>query len=262
MIRKIFLAALGLAIFSWAVEVPVYVSEEVLTIDQNNQPSVAGVLGTVSDVAALQADIEINAEKERVYAEVYDQTTNLLDAVAAELTQERVTVYRKYFLDSFTVAVLLDPDVDKCAIYNWERLPDASQTVSGRVLYYLYFGCTQDISAITPQIKYQNSLDNGVSSFSFLDAQYVTGYTPMSGTWTDSDGNSYSYLYRITVSLPSTDSNFCLVHLNGDASDNTGDTLTVINGITGGVTTNVVSGNLTLHITGGICTGVTDAGSN
>lgn len=237
----------------------VSVTNELLTVDQNNNPSVPGVLGTVSDLARLEAQTELNAAAAVVAENTYQQATNLLDEVAAEIAAERTVVYRKYFLDSFTAAVIVDPSVDKVGIYGWEKLPDAEQTTAGRVKWYMYFGCTTDISSITPQVKSASNLASGTAGFQFLDSQYVTDYLPMSGTWTDRDGNVYGHLYRITVSIPSEQAHFCILYVSGDAPGGSGDTLTAVGGFTGGITTNAVSGNLTFRISGGLCTGVTDS---
>ncbi len=257
--RLIVAALLPLACLAESVTV----TNEVLTVDQDDNPSVLGVLGTASDVAKLQAQTELNAASAKAAEDTYEQTTNLLADVAAELTAGRTVVYRRYFLDSFTAAVLLDPTVDKVAIYGWEKLPDSGQTVSGRVLWYLYFGCTQDISALTPQVKTVSTLDTkdseGNLPWAFLDEAYVTGYTPMTGTWTDTDGNTYSNLYRLTVSVPDDDKGFFVVYVNGNATDTTGDTLTIVGGVKGGVTQDVTAGSLTFHVTGGLVTGVENA---
>lgn len=237
----------------------VVVTNELLTVDQNNVPSVTNVLGTVSDLARLQAQTELNAAAASVAEDTYDQATNLLDTVASEIAAERTVVYRKYFLDSFTAAVVVDPAVDKVGIYGWEKLPNEQQTEDGRAKWYMYYGCTVDIGSITPVVKSASDLSSGLSGFVPLDSQYVTDLTPMSGTWTDAQGNTYEHLYRITVSIPEEKSHFCIIYISGDVSEGSGDTLTVVGGFTGGVTTNFVSGNLTIQITGGLCTGVTDA---
>jgi len=253
--RILIVSCLSVGLAAALFGTPVAVTNELLTVDQNNVPSVTNVLGTVSDLAKLQAQTEINAAAAVVAEGVYDQATNLLDEVAKEITAEKVTVYRRYFLDSFTAVVVIDPAVDKVSIYDWVRLPDAEQTESGRVKWYMYFGCTTDMSTIMPQVKVANTLSGGTAGFTFLDAQYVTGYVPITGTYSDGDGNTFSHLYRVTVSIPQESSHFCILYVDCSAAGGSGDTLTAVGGFTGGITGVYTNGNLETTYTGGLVTG-------
>lgn len=236
----------------------VSVTNELLTVDQNNNPSVPGVLGTISDLARLEARTEINEASARAAEQTYDQATNLLDSVAKQLGSSRPVVYRRFFLDSFTAVVVLDPAVDKVVIYGWDKLPDSEQNQPGRQKWYCYFGCTADISTLTPQIKTTNDLSVPKSSWAFLADQYVTGFTPMSGSYTDRDGNTMNNLYRLTVSIPEEQARFVIVYIDADSGEGTGATMLAVGGINGCTSTNVISGSLRFEITGGLWTGVTN----
>ena len=269
---KVLAFILGLAAsLAIAETVPVSVTNELLTVNEKNEVSVPGVLATVSDLAEIQAQTEINAAKAEVAEEVYDDATNLLASVSKQLLAQHTVVYRKYFLESFTSVVLINAATDKVAIYSWTSCPGTTCTdtacthaaiPSGKVRYHIRFGCTVDISSITPRVKSASTLNNtAIASWDYLDDQYVSGYRSISGSYTDGDGNVYNNLYYLQVLIPDTTAQFCVISLPEGTADSDGSTLVVQGGINGGITQTVTAGNLTITVTGGIITGVTDSGN-
>jgi len=243
-----------------AVAVPVSVTNEVLTVDQNGIPSVPGVLGTVSDLARLQAATEIAAAQAASAESVYAATTQLLSQVAKEFIDRNVVVYRKYYMDAFTATIIIGDD-DKCAIYGWQTLPSAQQDQPGRVKYKCSYACTADILSITGIFKSNSNVTSNRADWAYLDSQYVTDVTtdPSRSTFTDKDGNVYNYCYQATVSIPSEIAHFVVINIPNQSADSDGSTVVIYGGVKDGINTTIVDGTMAYDIVGGLVVGAREA---
>lgn len=238
----------------------VVVTNELLLIDQNGNPSVPGVLGTASEMARLQAEMRIAAAEAANAEAVYAQTTNLLEDVAKQLVNRNAVVYRKYFMDAFTAALIIGDD-DKCVITGWEKLPDAQQDDPARVKYYCHYACTADILALKGIFKTNSDLTVDRKEWEYLDESYVTDLItdPARSSYTDKDGNLYEHCYRATVSIPAEAAHFLVINIKNQSADTDGATVLIYGGAAGGINAVIPSGSLGYTITGGYVTGVTEA---
>lgn len=238
----------------------VAVTNELLTIDQNGNPSVPGVLGTASEMAWLQAEMRIAAAEAANAEAVYAQTTNLLEDVAKQLVNRNAVVYRRYFMDAFTAALIIGDD-DKCVITGWTECPAAMQDDPDRKKYYCHYACTADILALKGIFKTNSDLTVSRKEWEYLDEGYVTDVItdPTRSSYTDKDGNLYEHCYRATVSIPADVAHFLVINIPNQSADTDGATVLIYGGAAGGINAVIPAGDLGYVITGGYCTGVTEA---
>lgn len=241
---------------------PVSVTNEILTVNQNGEISKPGILGTVSDVARLQAETRIAAAKAEEADKVYADTTNLLHDVAQQLVNRNAVVYRRYFMDAFTAAVIIGDD-DRCAIYGWEKAPASAQDEPGRVKWYCHYGCTADILSMKGIFKTNSDLTVSRKEWEYLDEGYVSDIQTEPGPYTDPVSHDvYDNCYRATVSIPDGISQFLIISIPNQQADTDGATVLVYGGQKDGITTVIHDGNLAYEVTGGYVTGVHETEPN
>ena len=113
---------------------------EVLTVREDGlPPSFSNLLGTVSQVAQLQAQLTLNAKMAETAELVYGQTTGMLQKVAAQLVHNQSIAYADYFLVSFASAMIIDSSRDKVALYRWEEAPTERQRGSPYKSFDCYY---------------------------------------------------------------------------------------------------------------------------
>ena len=253
---KTLIASLALAVSSAFAGVPV--TNELLTVNEKNEVSVPGVLGTVSDVARLQAATEIAAAQAATAAQVYEDTTNLLNDVARQLVNRNAVVYRKYFLDAFTAALIIDPSKDKDDIYGFTVAPSSEQTVPGSQVCYCYYGCTADILNLRGIFKSNSDLTVSREEWLYLDASMVLDVSvdPDKDPYVDEDGNRFEHCYRAKLAIPNGIMGFMIINIEGQAADSDGATLLLYGGVKDGVTGTIHDGQLAYELVGGLCVGV------
>lgn len=256
--KRILIPILSVALSAFAD--PVAVTNELLTVDQNGNPSVPGVLGTASELARLQAQTEIAAAAARAAENVYKDTTNLLHDVAAQLVNRNAVVYRRYFMDAFTAAIIIGDD-DKCVIYGWTKLPDAQQTDVGRVKFHCHYGCTADILSMKGIFKTNSDVTTSRKEWGYLSEDYVTDIItdPDKSSYTDKDGNQYDHCYRATVSIPEEIAHFLIISIPSRQADSDGATVMLYGGATGGINAVIPDGTIGYEVVGGLVVGVTEA---
>lgn len=235
-------------------------TNELLTVDQNGNPSVPGVLGTASEMARLQAEMRIAAAEAAAAEKVYSDTTNLLSDVAKQLVNRNAVVYRKYFMDAFTAAIIIGDD-DKCTITGWDECPAAMQDEPGRKKFYCHYACTADILALKGIFKTNSDLTVSRKEWEYLDESYVTDIItdPDRSRYTDKDGNVYDNCYRATVSIPDEIGHFLIINIPNQQADSDGSTVLLYGGVTGGINAVIPDGNLGYEVVGGLVVGVTEA---
>ena len=235
---------------------------QVLIVDENGNLNISNVVATISDLARAEGNLAIANATAQAASNAYDEASTLLDQVAAQITDSEVIVYRKFFMDSFSAAVIIDPLRDKINICGFEE--SATQDLTGYKKYDVRICCTADIplGSNVMHFRHSNSLTNSVTEWTELASAYVTGLTLDSGGYTDQDGNTYNFTYSCTVALPLQVAHFLIITLDPAYGAGDGSALTIVGGVDGGITTNVVTGNLTWRIDGGLVTGVTDSNAS
>ena len=237
-----------------SIVVPVTVTNEILTVNQDGKVSKEGFLGTVTDLAQLQAATEIAAAKAETADKVYADTTNLLHDVAQQLVNRNAVVFRRYFMDAFTAAIVIGPD-DKCIITGFEKSPDSEQTETGRVKYVVRYGCTADVISLRNIFRINSDLNR--QEWTELGDAYVGQVESEPGTYTDPRSQDvYNHLYKVTLSLPQEVAQFVVLNVPYQYADTDGATVLIRGGVKDGLTTTIHDGNLAYGVTGGFVTSV------
>ena len=127
---------------------------EVLTVREDGIPTrFTNTLGTVSQIAQLQAQMMVNAKMAEQAEQIYGQTTGTLQKVATQLANQRAIGYADYFIVSFESAMIIDGRTDKVALYKWEKAPAERQKGEGYESWDCYYALKTERHTDIPQLK-------------------------------------------------------------------------------------------------------------
>lgn len=229
---------------------------EYITIREDGSlpPRQTNVLGTVTQLAKLQAQMEISAQKADQSERIYSQTTGNLAIATAQLSQIQSVGYADYYLVSFDSAMVIDSNRDKVCLYRWQQAP-SERKMEGRESFdcYYAFKGTCDIQQLKQIFKVGIVGDTSPSEWDYLADEYVDDPVSL-GEYTDKDGMKYNYSYRATVHLPSELGRCMLViHIRDQAADTDGSVVLMHGGDSGGLTGVFTFGDTTVEYVGGRC---------
>lgn len=228
---------------------------EVLTVREDGVPTqFTNTLGTVSQMAQLQAQMLINAKMAEQAEQIYGQTTGTLQKVATQLVNQRAVGYADYFIVSFESAMIIDGRTDKVALYRWEEAPQERQKGAGYKSWDCYYAFKSeshtDIQQLKQIFKVNGALDVPTADWTYLADDDVSDPVPM-GQWTDPDGIVFDYSYRTTVHLPAMSQYFLIINIRDQAADADGSTIYIYGGDAGGITGERTLGDTTIEFSGG-----------
>lgn len=238
------------------------VTNTVMMVDQNGKMNVSGV-ASVADVATNAANVQIAIAKAEAAEETAEKYKDATDTLVEAQMQNNAVIYRRGFTDSFEGLVTFGAD-DKLAIVAFEK-----RGITGGILSaYLEYVCTADVKTVKPTVRIS---DTCTAREDFLVADDATVSTPVyhegerTYPFTDDDGNvstiTFAGYYSVELNTPvegEEDDYFYYVQLSGDTPSGDGSTLDIGNGVTGGVSAEVVWGDKKLTFVGGVLVGVSD----
>lgn len=249
---KLKILAFCVSVAAVALADSVTVSNRVVMVDQHGNINAPEVLATTAQLAGTEVKVIAAAESARVAELTANEATNAVQDVVTAIVNNEVVVYRSGFNDSFGSVVLISENA-KVAIYRF--VPGAPNGATRT--HQIYYCVNEDIGAVKPQIRASSTLaDFQGDDFTPLADASVTDPVVQGGSWTDADGNEYSFLYRIDVTVPTSGQYFFKVYIDGDTPSGDGYTFDIKNGVTGGISETVTWGNKRLTFTGGLLTGV------
>lgn len=251
---SLFLAAVAFAVL--ADDLPP--RQRVLTVDDAGRLNSTNAIATQAELAAVAASNQISRVELAASQNGYREATNLLAATASSIVAQSVVGFYSLELTSFDAAVAFDESTAKLKIIGVEDLNETS-TVQGVPVgkWRVRFAFNQDLQSVQPYLAYVPVL-NGTprDDWDNLAPDFVSAPVRETGTYTDGDGNQYTYLYYIDAWLPSEPAGFTYIRVPNDAALADGATLDLPNGVKGGQTATVTWGGKTLVFTGGVLTGV------
>lgn len=233
------------------------VTNTVMMVDQRNNLNVEGV-ASVADVATNAVKAKIAEQKAVAAQNTARGVTNALQAVAENIMSNNVVIYRSGFSDSFaSLVIFTDDDILAICEARW-REKSAAQIVVD-----VDYVTTANIGTVKPAVMHRNTLNNlqnGRQDFDELDDANVT--TPVyHAEQREYAGQTFSGYYTITATIPNpsgTSSYFLWIKADGDIPSGDGTTLDLPNGVTGGLTGDLVWGDKVLTFKGGVLKGVAD----
>lgn len=228
---------------------------EVLTVREDGIPAhLTNTLGTVSQIAKLQAQLALNAKMAEQAEQIYGQTTGTLMRVATELANQRSVGYADYFIVSFESAMIIDGRTDKVNLYRWVAAPPERQRGDGYSSFDCYYAFKSeshtDIQQLKQIFKVNGALNTSTTDWEYLADSDVDDPVQM-GEWTDPDGVKYDFSYRTTVHLPAMTQYFLVINIKDQAADADGSTIYIYGGDAGGITGERTFGNTTIELQGG-----------
>ena len=228
---------------------------EVLTVREDGIPTrFTNTLGTVSQIAQLQAQMMVNAKMAEQAEQIYGQTTGTLQKVATQLSNQRAIGYADYFIVSFESAMIIDGRTDKVALYKWEKAPAERQKGEGYESWDCYYAFKSeshtDIQQLKQIFKINGALDVPSADWVYLSEDNVEDPVKV-GQGETIDGVVFDYSYRTTVHLPAMTKYFLIINIKDQAADANGSTIYIYGGDAGGITGKRTLGNATIEFSGG-----------
>ncbi len=215
-------------------------------------------VATQADLAKVAASNQVAVAEQDAAREGFDQAVALLGAVATNVAAGTPIVFYSVELSSFDAAVVFDEANDKVLITDYEDLHE-SGTVDGTAVskWRIKFAFTANLQSVKPLVGYAQVLDGTArADWEYVADGLVSDPVLDPGTYTDGDGNQYSYLYHVDCWVPTANSGFNYIRVPNDAVVADGATIDLPNGVQGGATTTVTWGGKTLTFRGGLLTGV------
>lgn len=215
-------------------------------------------VATQADLAKVAASNQVAVAEQDAAREGFDQAVALLGAVATNVAAGTPIVFYSVELSSFDAAVVFDEANDKVLITDYEDLHE-SGTVDGTAVskWRIRFAFTANLQSVKPLVGYAQVLDGTArADWEYVADGLVSDPVLDPGTYTDGDGNQYSYLYHVDCWVPTANSGFNYIRVPNDAVVADGATIDLPNGVQGGATTTVTWGGKTLTFRGGLLTGV------
>lgn len=215
-------------------------------------------VATQADLAKVAASNQVAVAEQDAAREGFDQAVALLGAVATNVAAGTPIVFYSVELSSFDAAVVFDEANDKVLITDYEDLHE-SGTVDGTAVskWRIKFAFTANLQSVKPLVGYAQVLDGTArADWEYIADGLVSDPVLDPGTYTDGDGNQYTYLYHVDCWVPTANSGFNYIRVPNDAVVADGATIDLPNGVQGGATTTVTWGGKTLTFRGGLLTGV------
>ena len=229
------------------------VTNTVMMVNQRGELNVEGV-ASVADVATNAVKATIAAEKAAAAQNTARGVTNALQAVAENIMSNNVVIYRSGFSDSFAALVIFtDDDVLEIAEARWL---DKS---AAQIVVELDYVSTANLGTTKPTVYAHNTLTNRVDFDELADANVTAPV--YHATAREIGDQTFAGYYTITVTIPNpsgTSSYFLWIKATGDTPSGDGTTLDLPNGVTGGLTGDLVWGDKVLTFVGGVLKGVAD----
>lgn len=222
-------AALALSFSAAAAEHSV--TQTLLTVREDGLPAAfTNLFGSVSDMARLQAQLDIAAAQARQAESIYAQTLKDLDDVCEMAVANRAIAYRRYFIDSWEAAMLIDDTRDKAVIVKFETAdPSRARAGSDSFDVYYAFKGTTDIRTLKSIFKTSEELGTPTADWDYLADTDVDDPVSLGHPYTNDIGTVFNYTYRTTVHFPADERGFLVVSIQPQAADSDGSVM-VING--------------------------------
>lgn len=229
-----------------------------LMVGDDGKLNSTNAVATQADLAKVAASNQVAVAEQNAAREGFDQAVALLGAVATNVAAGTPIVFYSVELSSFDAAVVFDEANDKVLITGYEDLHE-SGTVDGTAVskWRIKFAFTANLQSVKPLVGYAQVLDGTArADWEYVADGLVSDPVLDPGTYTDGDGNQYSYLYHVDCWVPAANSGFNYIRVPNDAVVADGATIDLPNGVQGGATTTVTWGGKTLTFRGGLLTGV------
>lgn len=221
-------------------------SNKVVMVSAEGNVNAPEVLATTAQLATNEVQVIAAAKAAQVAEQTAIDATNTVQDVVLAIIENNVVVYRSGITDSFGVVVSIS-DSCKCFISKvTPGIPDGDTTT-----HTLRYGLTEDIGALKPKIRAKDSLD-AFSDVAPLDDASVSDPVMVQDSFVDADNNEYKYFYEVKVTVPTKGAYFFRVIVEADTPSGDGYTFDIKNGVSGGITANVVFGEHTLVYKGGL----------
>lgn len=230
----------------------VTVTNAYLTVDQDGHLSHSNIVATVSDIASSAAKAQLAEAKATAAAAAAASATNALNAVAQELSDRELVIFRQGYISAFDATVFLSANC-QCAITS-VKPGDAVSEDGALVCTEITYGLTESAGGLVPVVKYNDSLSTPKADWGAASA--IEGPSAIAGSFTDSEGTVYGYLYKVRVWTTAGNTGFFFIQINPGDPLGSGDTFEISGGIKDGVTQTVSFDGLTLTISGGLITDV------
>lgn len=244
----------ALASFALAADEP-NVTNTVMMVDQNGNLNVAGV-ASVSDVATNAVNVQIAQKAAEAASATAESVDKAIGGVVESIVENNVVVYRYGYTDSFSGLVVFSED-DKLLICGYEK-----QSLSGgNLVSKIQYVCTADIGVLKPVVMAHDTLSGGRDNFIQVADSGVSA--PVRHDEEKRIGDeTFACWYEVTVTIPvvgGPSSYFYFIKLDADTPSGDGSTLDLPNGVTGGVSGDLVWGDKILTFKGGLLLEVKDA---
>lgn len=221
-------------------------SNKVVMVSEAGEINAPEVLATTAQLATNEVQVIAAAKAAEVAEKTAIDATNTVQDVVLAIIENNVVVYRSGITDSFGVVVSIS-DSCKCFVSKFTPGTPNGDTTT----HTLRYGLTEDIGAIKPKIRAKDSLD-AFSDVAPLDDASVSDPVAVQDSYIDEDNNEYKYFYEVQITVPTKSAYFFRVVVEADTPSGDGYTFDIKNGVSGGVTANVVFGEHTLVYRGGL----------
>lgn len=234
--------------------------QRLLTVDDSGALNSTNALATQADLARVSASNQLAQAALLAARDGYRQAGDLLGSVASNLAAQAVYGFYGVELSSFDAAVVFDESEARLKVAGFSRT-DETSVVNGVPCgkWTVRFAFNQDLQSAQPYLAYAPVVNGAPrEEWDNLAPDFVTAPVREEGAWTDGEGNTYEYLYRMEAWIPSEPSGFLFIRVPNDAALADGATLDLPNGTRGGQTVEVRWGGKTLRFAGGLLVGVSE----
>ena len=231
------------------------VSNKVLWVNQQGEINEPAALATTADMAAIKAATVTAEQKAAAAASAAAHGTNLISDIVADIGRKELVIYRYGYTDGISAAFVLDPDA-KLVINEFKPLAEVNDAgLSAFTISYALKNSTEFKGQ--PIIRWKSQLKSG-AEFEPIEESNIE---PVSRTspFTDAAGTEYQWGYSTKFYDRADQKGFYIVNLLADDAAGDGMAMDLPNGVTGGVTADVVWGEHKLKIVGGVIVGVESA---
>lgn len=233
------------------------VTNTVLMVDQDGNLNVEGV-ASVEQVATNSVMAQIAEAKADAAQQTARGVSSAIGAVVDNIMSNNVFIYRSGFIDSFAPLVAVS-ESDVLAVAEIRKI----EASAARIVVAIDYVTTVQLGTVKPAVMYRESLSGPRDNFAELAPANVTAPVYHEGTHTFG-GQTFSEYYTITATVPNPSqysSHFFWIKADVNAPAGDGSTLDLPNGVTDGVTGEVVWGDKILTFKGGLLKGVRNVDS-
>lgn len=239
---------LGVLLLSSAAAQAADLTNTVMMVDQRGNLNVEGV-ASVAQVASNAVKVTIAEAKAEAAQQTAQGVTNAMGVVIENIMSNNVVVYRSGFSDSFaSLVIFTDSDVLAIVEARWV------EKTAAQIVVEVDYVTTANLGTTKPLVMVHDTLGGGREDFAQLDDANVTAPTYHVGS-REYGGQTFAGYYSLTATIPNpsgTASYFLWIKAEGDIPSGEGMTLDLPNGVTGGLTGDVVWGDRTLTFRGGV----------